>query len=1254
MKTLQIILSLTLTSLTLLHAYDDSFGGKRANVWVDNGSVGRTFYLPEWSSSADLVDGSIAVNSAKVADSSDDGLHVLVNHVPTSYPAFNKLSLLPTISLVGLDAPSNELGDALDKATILISPEGGDFNETVEVVMQLSGVAGNMETVHYTLDGESEQSLELTATDGKDKFSIYLSEAGNHTLAYRLNNQDTKSASFYLTNSDVKRDSDGDGIPDIVEIELGMNPLSEFSTDDGWNSFDILLRNSDVSDSDGDGWSDFDETTLRGTDPDNNLSKPTASSLYGVEYNVTSSAVEDTGALKVGGKGDNPIYRVSFVNVNSKALYDSRKLLDINLSEEEYNVAISPVTNALLSARLAAGSIPLVRMPATTPIIQRVRSSDANNSWVAKAFIPSSSELSVEAYYNVFRESEVTEVDAESFLSGYLEYLKANLIVDKTLTLTNDTSTQVGVLELALRTRVDSGTVLLLGNPNFPLDYDAYKNTLASLNDTQRDLNRLVVDIGNMHMFKPLETFGLNVILEGETNTTESRIAEHFQNALLQVDRYRISLMTVVNFSAAQENVTVYEMDEDTDGDGLPNQDEVFAIAYTNPLMGDSDSDGLLDSEDPCPKDTDNSCLNNSLTVDDVDGDGVVDSVDNCPFDENSDQDDINFDGIGDACSKKGVVITTPRTNIKLFQGDSFTFEATKTEGSAQSVLWFVNDVQSDISGSLFTYQFTKTDTTICASLSQTLVPSSSSCLNVNAEVNIIPAPSLNIHSFIIKEGDSGVKNTLVEIALDEPSVFAISFDYETDAYGATAGVDYTEISGELAFNVGETRKYVTIPIVGDTLYEDNETFSFSLALNGKVVKDIMLSIVNDDIDESGGGGEEPTPDLSPVQSRVFFTMNTSDDGDEVWSSDGTSEGTTILKDIVIGNGSSYPANITKIADVLYFSAQNEDSNVSLYISDGTTDGTLSLGLIPGMASSFVDVNGTLYFAVMDYMQNVQKLYKSDGETLTYLEDISGGYVTGGEEDIFSVIGDNLYFKTDMTDNGTQHLYVFNTLSENLSLVKDLKPDSEGYYITNITTLGDKLYFVVDSREIWQSDGTSEGTYHLTSVAGTNNNVSLFLAYNNELYYSMNDYDTAHNYLYSYNVESAQESTLIDYDENTSVQHLFAANEAVYIVNYNKDANNTVVDVSQASPVDKFSFSNYINEIKVIGERYYLFCGNALISDSGVSLKSLESGYMNSIADSIDDKLFFHVDMTETHEIWSSDSTVENTVEVFSVTKSVK
>ncbi len=89
--------------------------------------------------------------------------------------------------------------------------------------------------------------------------------------------------------------------------------------------------------------------------------------------------------------------------------------------------------------------------------------------------------------------------------------------------------------------------------------------------------------------------------------------------------------------------------DIDDDQDGISDIDEV--TRGTDPLVDDSDGDGMKDGIDLCPKNADTDCTDPNITPgSDADSDGKMNSEDNCPTNANPDQEDADSDQIGDAC----------------------------------------------------------------------------------------------------------------------------------------------------------------------------------------------------------------------------------------------------------------------------------------------------------------------------------------------------------------------------------------------------------------------------------------------------------------------------------------------------------------------------------------------------------------------------------------------------------------------------
>ena len=276
----------------------------------------------------------------------------------------------------------------------------------------------------------------------------------------------------------------------------------------------------------------------------------------------------------------------------------------------------------------------------------------------------------------------------------------------------------------------------------------------------------------------------------------------------------------------------------------------------------------------------------------------------------------------------------------------------------------------------------------------------------------------------------------------------------------------------------------------------------------------------------------EMNSDISSVVtmgSNLYFRATDGDRGTELWKSDGTTEGTVLLKDILEGFGSSSPKNLTVVGSTIYFSATVGGSiGNELWKSDGTAGGTVLVkDIFPGAASSnpknFMVLGPNIYFFA-DF-EGGYGFWKSNGTangTLLLSSSIAPSPIYSGDFQ-FKVMGSNLYFtgansnvaqlwKTDGTLSGTilatsfsspyPYIGPMTVLNSNLyfsardgfgselrkydgttgsvSLVKDIKHGSQDSYIFNIELIGNTLYFSADDgvsgSELWKSDGTTEGT----------------------------------------------------------------------------------------------------------------------------------------------------------------------------------
>jgi uncharacterized repeat protein (TIGR01451 family) len=87
----------------------------------------------------------------------------------------------------------------------------------------------------------------------------------------------------------------------------------------------------------------------------------------------------------------------------------------------------------------------------------------------------------------------------------------------------------------------------------------------------------------------------------------------------------------------------------------------------------------------------------------------------------------------------------------------------------------------------------------------------------------VIPAASIDNVS--VNEGNAGLSSATFTVRLSISSATLTRIRFQTQDITATAGSDYLPASGELTFQPGETVKTFTVSIIGDVIFEENETF---------------------------------------------------------------------------------------------------------------------------------------------------------------------------------------------------------------------------------------------------------------------------------------------------------------------------------------------------------------------------------------------------------------------------------------------
>jgi len=113
-------------------------------------------------------------------------------------------------------------------------------------------------------------------------------------------------------------------------------------------------------------------------------------------------------------------------------------------------------------------------------------------------------------------------------------------------------------------------------------------------------------------------------------------------------------------------------------------------------------------------------------------------------------------------------------------------------------------------------------------------------------------------------------------------------------------------------------------------------------------------------------------------KGQLFFTATTPTEGIELWKTNGTVQGTVLLKDINPGVAYSYPGPFIQAQGKLYFAAESADYGRELWCTDGTSSGTamvsdIAAGTSDSNPATFALAGKTLFFSATDNVEGDNK-----------------------------------------------------------------------------------------------------------------------------------------------------------------------------------------------------------------------------------------------------------------------------------------
>jgi hypothetical protein len=200
-----------------------------------------------------------------------------------------------------------------------------------------------------------------------------------------------------------------------------------------------------------------------------------------------------------------------------------------------------------------------------------------------------------------------------------------------------------------------------------------------------------------------------------------------------------------------------------------------------------------------------------------------------------------------------------------------------------------------------------------------------------------VTIPALSVLDMSVNEGDTGSANAVFTVTLSAASAVAVNASWDTAPGTASAGVDYTAVSGNLSFAPGSTSQTLSVPILGDILPEANETFEVHVAApsNATLADGVAVGTILDD------------------EAVRYFTLppcRLGDTRNPPGPSGGPALGANSTRVFPAGGFCGIPAAAKAVAIIVTVASPTDAGNLRLYPADSALPNASTLNFVANRA----------------------------------------------------------------------------------------------------------------------------------------------------------------------------------------------------------------------------------------------------------------------------------------------------------------